>query len=175
MGSASNATYVKRESAVFELLREADQETVAETIEEYFKGRVKKEAVAELKERARQLSMDSDKSTSDPPRHGLGVDPLYQLLVDKYRQSKSELQSVLVDLKVAVPGAHYSEDFYTLEQFRKITRHLAWPEQQQSPEGFFQKWANNSRESEDNDESTKRIVLEVLLSHMFRNQIWVKK
>lgn len=171
---------MKREASVFELLKEVNMEDVLETIEGFFKDKVKKDGISEIKERALQLGKDYDlylesvgKNTKEKSSSQLDVECLYEMIIEKYRAFKSELQQQLIKHKVVNEGVKYEDDYYTYEGFIRIIEKLHWIDQEH-PESYFNKWSAFVGTSDETGPS-KKINLETLLSHMFRSQVAIKK
>ncbi len=138
-------------------------------MDECFEGRLNKTQLAEAKNNMLAMLREMAIDMRQEETQTVPVDLVYRGVVETYRGVKAETQSALAARGVAKKGTiTCSDDFYGLKEFRVIAACFQLPDK--DADGVFAKYATNQENAESRT-LAKRISLEAIVSHMFRNAI----
>jgi len=144
--SVSNATYVKREGAVFELMKDLNPELCAEIIEEFLYGKQKTDMLDSLRNNTKKTEVDADW--------------LYVTMIEKYRKTKQEI----------IEHLNPDTDYYSLKQFIEVAMKKVHWNDPENLEDFFDKWSTLVKK-EGSNETEKKISVETVVEHIYRFQM----
>lgn len=161
-----NASYVKREAAVFELVETINVKDTQAIVDALFRDKIKRGLIDDINVKVLQNVKESEEGSSIKE---IIVDSFYRILIDVYRSIKTEIQEQFVKHQVTLGDVLYSEDYYGYNDFMKIIKELQWVEQE-SPDSFFNRWSIFVKDPKEY-EAEKKMCLEMLISHIFRCQI----
>lgn len=162
----SGAANIKRENAVFELVKETPLENVTEIIEDFMRKRVTDQEYLEIKQNIAEIVRDKEENSIDP-------DYVHKLLIGVYQNVKKRIQKMLIKKNVANQYAEYMDDFYAYKEYVKIMERFNWREGL-NIDKIFDFYGTHVR-AENFYEFVKKISLESVLSFVFHAQLNPKK